>query len=380
MTDDADRPRPGTPDGADDTPSVRFRSRRRERNEGPATEAFRWSPEAADADDAATQAHSWNLGGEGDDGTRPISWNLDSAGTQDSRPAPVDPAPVDPAPVDPSLAGPPAGDGQPPTEAMAWETAVVPEVSPGGPLPRNFDRTRPPTGPTGIDTLFQPGHFRDFEPTAVLQREPQTAGATALRSARTRPSLTSGQRSLLWAAAVLVAILVLLALFAIGRRLPALFAAPPAPVATSTPTPTPTPEPVDPADGPQPAGEHAWDRLRGGECLEPYESAWQEEFTVVDCAEPHTAQLLVRAEFPEEAAPGGTYPGFDELAGRINLLCTDPKVIDYEAAREFEDILVEGAHAVTAEEWDEGHREYFCFLHRSGGDPLTGTLAVPQGE
>jgi hypothetical protein len=357
---DEDRPRHGTPGGADD---------------GAPTEAFRWSPEAADADDAATQAYSWNLAGADDNATQAFQWDADHGETPDP-----DAGSVDTAPVDPSLDGAPAVDGQPPTEAMAWETGVVPEVAPGGPLPRASDPAAGPAGPSGIDALFQPGSFRDFEPTTVLPQKPRPTGATAVRGARTRPSLTSGQRSLLWAAGVLVAILVLISLFAIGRRLPALFAAPPAPVETVTPTPTPTPEPVDPAAGPVPPGEYAWDELRGGECLEPYESAWQEDYTVVDCDDEHAAQLLVRAEFPEDTAPDGEYPGFDELAGQINLLCTDPKVVDYDAAREFDDVVVEGAHAATAEEWDEGHHEYFCFVKRSTGDPLSGTLAVPREE
>jgi hypothetical protein len=260
---------------------------------------------------------------------------------------------------------------------MSWETAVVPQVAPGGPVPRPPHSVE--TGPSGIDALFQPGQFRDFETTPVLPLRTSSAGATVVRTARTRPSLTSTQRSLLWAAGVLVAVLVLIALFAIGRRLPAMFAAPP-PVATATPAPTPTRTPVDTAAGPLDPGEYAWDELRGGECLEPYESAWQEDYTVVGCAEPHAAQLLVRAAFPEEAAPDGAFPGFDELAAQINRLCTDPSVMDYAAAREYDELVVEGAHAVTAEEWDEGHREYFCFLKRSSGDPLEGTLAVPRGE
>lgn len=359
MTDDGDgprfrRPRPGREDGAHDgqVPEASASSSGPV-DGGPATEAFSVMGET---DDAAA--------------TRPFRWSLGAADLPDT----------EPTPVDPSLDGAPSLDAQPPTEAMAWETAVVPPVAPGGPVPRHpAPGTGAPTGQTGIDALFQPGQFRDFEATAVLPSEPRPAGATAVRPARTRPSLTSGQRSLLWAAGVLVAILVLIALFAIGRRLPAMFTAS-QPVETSTPTPTPTPEPVDPAAGPQAPGEYAWDQLRGGECLEPYESAWQEDYTVVDCGAPHAAQLVVRGTIPEEAAPGGTYPGFEQLAGQMNLLCTDPAVIDYRAAREYDDIVVEGAHAVTPEEWDEGSRDYFCFLKRSSGEPLTGTLAVPPRE
>jgi hypothetical protein len=383
VTDDAELPRPGFPGGADGTPPEVPRPRTRPGDDGPATEAL--SRDAVAEDDAATQAFRWDAG-TADDATQALRWNPDAAVPPRAVPPDAgvsqpDLPDTEPTPVDLSLDGAPSLDAQPPTEAMAFETAVVPAVSPGGPLPRtSAPGTDAPTGAIGIDVLFQPGQFRDFEPTDVLRPVPRPAGATAVRGARTRPSLTSGQRSLLWAAGVLVVILVLLALFSIGRRLPAMFAAPPTPVATATATPTPTPTPVDAAAGPVAPGEYAWDELRGGECLQPYESAWQEDYTVVDCGAPHAAQLLVRAEFPEEAAPGGVYPGFDELAGRINLLCTHPAVIDYGVARQFDDFVVEGAHAVNAEEWDAGHTEYFCFLKRSSGEPLNASLAVPPGK
>lgn len=285
-----------------------------------------------------------------------------------------------PTPIDASIDGAPAADPQPPTEAMAWETAVVPQVAPGGPVPRHpmfsGDVTgQGPSGPSALDALFEPGQFRDFEPSPIVPRELQAGATAVLRAARNRPSLTPAQRWLLWAAGVLVAILVLIALFAIGRRLPAMFAAP-VPVQVTTPSPTPTEEPVDTTAGPVQPGEHAWDQLRGGECLDPYVSAWEEHYTVVDCGSPHAGQLLIRAQFPGETAPDGAFPGFDALTAQMNLLCTSPEAIDYAAAREYEDIVVEGAHAVTAEEWEDGHTEYFCFLTRSGGEPLDRTLVA----
>ena len=362
MTDDLERPRRARREGGRAEAGATTQAlptAGSPQDDGPATEAFRW--------DAGRGENPTPDSGAGEDATQAFTWD-------------IDPAAGEATPVDPSLDGAPFPDGQPPTEAMSWETAVVPQVAPGGPVPRPpLSHNEHETGPSGIDALFQPGQFRDFETTTVLPQRTSPAGATVVRAARTRPSLTSSQRSLLWAAGVLVAILVLIALFAIGRRLPAMFAAP-QPVETSTPTPTPTQTPVDTAAGPLDPGEYAWDELRGGECLEPYESAWQEDYTVVDCADPHAAQLLVRATFPDESAPDGAYPGFEKLAAQINRLCTDPSVMDYAAAREYDELVVEGAHAVTAEEWDEGHHEYFCFLKRSSGDPLEGTLAVPPGE
>jgi hypothetical protein len=119
---------------------------------------------------------------------------------------------------------------------------------------------------------------------------------------------------------------------------------------------------------------HAWDTLNGGECLEPYVSPWEEEFTVVDCTEAHTAQLVYVAPFAEA---DGDFPGEEALASQVNLLCSIPGVIDLTAAGEFPDVQVQGSYPVTAEQWDDGDREYSCFVSRASAEPLTATLAGP---
>ena len=68
---------------------------------------------------------------------------------------------------------------------------------------------------------------------------------------------------------------------------------------------------------------HAWNTLFGGECIDPFESAWAEEFTVVDCAAPHAAQLVYRGDLPGDAA--APFPGEAEIASQMNLLCTAPE-------------------------------------------------------
>ncbi|MCU1441965.1 MAG: hypothetical protein JWQ59_115, partial [Cryobacterium sp.] len=179
-----------------------------------------------------------------------------------------------------------------------------------------------------------------------------------------------------WIASGLLVSIVLVGLFFLGQRL-AGNSAPAAPPASSAaasiiPTPTPTPPPV--ITGPQTAGVHAWDDLGGGECLEPYASPWEEEFTVVDCAEPHAGQLVYRGAFPADATP---FPGEAALAAQINLLCTAPGVIDLAAAAAFPDLQLQGSYPVTDEQWASGQRNFYCFASRAGGEPLTSGIAGP---
>jgi hypothetical protein len=190
-----------------------------------------------------------------------------------------------------------------------------------------------------------------------------------------------------WIALGVVAVLVLVGLFFLGTRLPGMFgqtAAAPTPSATATPTPTETatPTPTEPPAeevvtvGPVAPGEHKWTALLGGECLEPYETPWAENFTVVDCAAPHQAQMVFTA--PVTSDPAAPYPGEAEIASQIALWCSAPGVLDTAAAGAFTDLQVQGTYPVSDEQWADGERNYYCFLSRSTGEPLTGTLAVPQ--
>jgi hypothetical protein len=151
--------------------------------------------------------------------------------------------------------------------------------------------------------------------------------------------------------------------------------------ATSTPTPSTTPSaspapaavPVAPA-GPAAAGVHPWTELAGGECLDPYSSPWEETFTVVDCAAPHTAQLIERASI--NADPAAAYPGEAAITAQLNLACTAPSALDLTAASAFTAIQWQASYPVTAEQWGAGQRDYFCFISRSTGEPLTGSVAA----
>jgi hypothetical protein len=173
----------------------------------------------------------------------------------------------------------------------------------------------------------------------------------------------------------LVVLLALVALFYLGTRLPLLLGGAPQAEASATPSATPTPSEAaeQPATGPLGAGTYAWDQLRGGECLDPFESPWSEEFTVVDCAAPHAAQLVFAAPYTDD--PATPFPGEDVIASEIGLLCSAPGVVDFAAAASFTDLQVQGAYPVSGEQWAAGQRDYFCFATRSSGEPLTASVA-----
>ncbi|WP_374009341.1 septum formation family protein [Leifsonia sp. LS-T14] len=194
-------------------------------------------------------------------------------------------------------------------------------------------------------------------------------------------------RILLLALGAVAVVLVLVGLFALGTRIPSLFGAAksgPQPTTSSTPraaspTPTPTPTPV-PTVTPKPAaavgpGTHPWDALGGGECIQPFTTVWEQQFVVVDCTAPHTAQLVYTNLL--SADPAAPYPGADALAQQLPALCTAPGVVDLGAAAAYPDLQVIGSFPATEQQWKDGQRSYYCFANRSSGQPLTTSVAGP---
>jgi hypothetical protein len=337
---------------------------------------------------------------------------------------PVAPPPfTGPPPVTPQLANPfdpPAATPlQPP--APLWEPAATqamevrePEATQAMPLQPEPTVALPAAdaGPTqaleraplrppgeegsALDSLFGDDRFREYE--SALGPDPSNAPFANRGRSQELVRVGGGggdspppparqfgtpQKILAGVGGGLLAILALIALFLLGTRLPDLFG--PAP-AVSTPTPTPTPTLTALPLGPVEPGEYAWDELLGGECLEPYENAWQEDFTVVPCEEPHGGQLVYRAWFPPEVVdpenpqvgkPDDPFPGTEALAARMTLLCSAPGVVDLGVAGGFGDAQIQGAYPVTEEQWD-ADPSYYCFFSRSSGEPLTVSVAVPR--
>jgi len=248
-----------------------------------------------------------------------------------------------------------------PTELLGAQPVGLPE-------PRD-EGVRPAQQGSAIDSLFGESQFREYQDTAL-----PSEGFGALASGRPREArepMGRTQKTLLFVAVGLLGLLVLVGVFMVGTRVPGILPQPEAKPPVVKPVTAPVPAP--PAVGPVAAGTYAWNELLGTECLEPFVTPWAEEFTVVDCATPHAAQLVARGIFAAEAF--AEYPGAAELQARINLLCTSPTSVNYGAAGALSDIEVSASYPASAEQWDAGEREYFCFLTRSSGEPLTVSLA-----
>jgi len=261
-----------------------------------------------------------------------------------------------------------------------------------GPQPVGTDAPVDESAPTNaIDKLFGEENFQEYDdapaqdlvlslvpsaaPKALVPVAPRRAVKPPPAPRAPRGRLPKSQRIGLWVAGGLVAATVLTGLFFVGTRIPdAPPAAGPAPSASDTPVAPPAEEPVA-AIGPVAAGLHDWDELLGTECIDPFVSAWEQEFTVVDCASPHGAQLVYRGRFDDSALDA--YPGVEALQARMNILCASPENIDYAAAGAVSDIQVSASFAGTEEAWAAGDRNYFCFVSRSSGEPLTANVATP---
>ena len=209
---------------------------------------------------------------------------------------------------------------------------------------------------------------------------PDAAGAVGARRAT--------PRWLVWVVVALAAVFVLVLFFVLGRHLP-WFDESRATGPTSTPTAssmptatastpavesTPTPDAAA-ATGPAAAGDHPWAELRGGECLDPFGSPWDEAFTVVDCAAPHAAQLISRVSLGSDLA--AAFPGEDAITAQLNLACTAPTVLDFAAAAAYPDVQWQASYPVSDAQWAAGQREYSCFVTRSSGEKLTGSIQAP---
>lgn len=295
-----------------------------------------------------------------------------------------EPPPTEPAP--PPIWNPISFDELPPNHPvfppMAEELAGIPPAAEFPPPPS--DEFAEESGPSGLDALFGESRFLEYESGAAtsenpfVRRPPETVvlpDGTQVSDAGAKAPARSPQTVLLWIAGSLVAVLALIALFLLGTKLPAILG--PAPGALVVPTVTGSPTPTAAPLGPVAPGDYLWDELLGGECLRPFPGPWEVRYTVVDCEQPHPAQLVTRGEFPVGES-GLAYPGIEALQAQINLLCTSPTVVDYSKANAYTDIQVEASYAISAEDWYRGDHFYYCFLSRSSGGDLTGTIAMPQ--
>ncbi len=314
---------------------------------------------------------------------------FDPFGTFAPPPALVEPPPTLPAVL--PVAQPAVLEPEPEPEPAPLSAIIEPEptqpsaiIDADAPLgDAATELLRQPEEGGALDELFGSDSFQEYDET-LIPAAPRTSRRRAGGESpppgepgAVRAPLGRTQKILLWIAGALVALLALVAIFFVGTRIPTLLG--PAPGAEPSPTATPSPTPTARPVGPVPPGEYRWDELGGGECFEPFVDAWQDEYTVVDCAEPHGGQLVRRAAFPlpEGALDPGPYPGEEALAAQMSLLCSAPGVLDLAAAGGLTDVQVQGAFPATEEQWEAGEQDYFCFASRSSGEPITGSLAPP---
>ncbi len=345
----------------------------------------------------------------------PFRWSLRAG-------EPLPPEIPEPAGDDTAEAGETAAWDGPPTEAFVWDPAAdaaaegahdaAADAPPGGdptefmtqPMTRqDIEDTLVPLEPTEvhiatpyvaqptvrltplsedetstIDSLFAEDAFRDYEdsilpPAARPAPSPRTVPSTSAP----RPPLAPAQRVLLWIAGLLVVAIALVALFVLGTRIAARSPEAKPENITQPTVPTSSSEPVTPpADG-APAlepGVHPWNALAGGECIEPFGSAWEEEFTVVGCGSDHGAQLVARGALDEPE--GAAFPGVKALQSQIGLLCATPEVIDYPALATIDDVRVSASFPATEADWATGNRAYYCFVSRASGKTLPGNVVL----
>lgn len=292
-------------------------------------------------------------------------------------------APLQPTPLPPLAPAPPT---EPHAGQFPWETPPAVDSALEGATEVFAAQPVGLPEPVGegvaasaLDSLFGDTQFREYQDTLVPALPPRDADGggeppKTPKEKRQFAAIPRNQRILMWVAGSLVAVIALVALFFLGTRLTGLIG--PAPAVSPSPSPSASPSPAPLGVGPVKPGEYHYDALLGGECLDPYQSPWQADYVVVDCAQPHLAQMIYRGLFADKE--NDPYPGVDELQKRINLLCTPATIINYAAAGLVPDLQVSASFAADEDQWDSGDRTYYCFVNRAGGAPITGTVAVPQ--
>jgi hypothetical protein len=277
-------------------------------------------------------------------------------------------------PVDHSI--PSVATDYPPTETL--DAVDLPATALSEPdAPHVHAATPPPTlseessGIDQIDALFSSA--TTSAPTVPIESSPvspQPAMSRPTREPKPADQTKSRQSLVLIFGGIFVVIA------AIGAFIAGGFVASP----TAAPLTEVTDGPVAPTTA-QPPGEYNFSELVGGECLDPFDTAWASTFTVVDCATPHTAQLVYAGDL---AIDGSylSYPGDDSTGNAAMAECSRKGVLNMAAAKPFSDLLVSAAYPISAEVWDSGDTRYYCFVSLSSGDLIGVDLAgklITQG-
>ena len=290
--------------------------------------------------------------------TKPLSWN-DFASTQQAAPQ----------------AAPPSSIEQP-TEAytvLPWQpAAATPPVAP--PTTPITDHPAEPT--SAIDSLFGDHQFQDYEEVGVLktiQVPPASTVPDEADLAEPRAPLPTSQKVLMGVAGGLIAALILVGLFFLGEHLGSATPAAAASKGTNAPSATPTQAGTG---GPAAPGVQQWNALQGGECIQPFSSAWAVTFKVVPCTADHDAEMVFKGTLPDSSQT--KYPTASQFQQEITPLCSDSTAINYAAAASVTDLQVSFSYPPNTASWLSGDRTYYCFVDRVSGGNLPGDLAVPR--
>jgi hypothetical protein len=290
--------------------------------------------------------------------TKPLSWN-EFASTQDTAPAEPPPRPV-----------------EQPTEAYTvqpWQPAGA--TSPDAPVTAPIS-DHPTESTSAIDSLFGDHQFQDYEEVGVLktiQVPPASTTPTESDLVESRAPLSTTQKVLMGVAAGLIAALILVGLFLLGEHLGTPATATTASKGTNAPSATPT---SAGSGGPAAPGIQQWSALQGGECIQPFSSAWAVTFTVVACTADHDAEMVFKGSLPDSSET--KYPTATQFKQEITPLCSDSTAINYAAAASVTDLQVSFSYPPNTTNWLAGDRTYYCFVDRVSGGNLPGDLAVPR--
>jgi hypothetical protein len=314
-------------------------------------------------------------------------------------PAPTPPAPTPPAPTSPSPTQPYVPEATKPlswTEFASTQQQGTPPPTATNPLeqateaytvqpwqpalatsPAVLQHPGDPAAPTSaIDSLFGDHKFQDYEEVGVLKtlQVPPAAAVDELPIAREpREPLPRSQKVLLGVAGGLVAALILVGLYYFGQHLGAASAVLPTSASTGAVSGTPTPAGTG---APAAPGDRQWTALQGGECIQPFSSAWTLTFTVVACTSDHDAQMVFKGKLPDDADT--KYPSAANFQKEITPLCSASTAINYSAAVSVTDLQVSFSYPPTTADWLSGDRTYYCFIDRVSGGNLPGDLSVAK--
>ena len=231
---------------------------------------------------------------------------------------------------------------------------------------------------SAIDSLFGDHQFQNYEEIGLLDTVKSgvpAAPTSASESVEREPRapLTSAQKALMGVAGGLILVLILIGMFFIGQHIGSASAAAPTSASKGASTNTPTPAG---SGGPASPGVQEWSALQGGECIQPFSSAWAATFTVVSCSSDHDAQMVFKGKLPDSADTG--YPSASQFQTELTGLCSAPTAINYTAAAAVTDLQISFSYPPSQSKWIAGDRTYYCFIDRQSGGNLPGDLSVPS--